>query len=395
MHCASIIPDQVFLNSELLTRECLPNGVEVTRNGDKVTITLAHKAIIVLARVTKQGLLAYHIRVDFARILFNHSGRVIQSHEEILAALTAYFDPINKFITADSQDRALPGIVSGCKTYWSSLEVPFQIHDPKRDIFKQLSRSSHSKVRKPALYVAGETVSFKGAQFGLNAYFKDIQLQDRYHHKIDEEDEHVLRLEVSWLKKALVSAFNGQDSQRLQTFTFAANYEAFLEGMRGVRGAFHKQVPSDLKLSKAEQFILKLILRGDTDLTPRELVKTYQESSTNKRATAESLGRIQSALESVSMVKLADLFPDDAPLPSKNIKPKRERPDAKGQPTGKFFEVEKAVIPMTVNPAIRKAYSKVSFIEYSDFQRSTIYDNTAKSAMPVPSNLKFKTKGNN
>lgn len=378
IHVACFMPDHVYLKTpNTPTPASLPEGMTVERRkgGMEVVISLQHGIIRVYAMKFGNAWRVTYIWVDLACILYGHTGRVLLSQKELVLALSLYRLALLEILLPEDADRAVPGLVKGCYTHLTSLEIPMQLKDVDGSILAALAYAKHSRVNKAALYVAGESVRFKGVKIIFAAYRKDIQLKDRYGLEICEEDKNILRFEAKLKGCELSKGFSGKEQERLKTFTIDDLYPVFLDCAKGLQGAYHIPGSAAVKLSKVERFITEIAPKVSSELSLEELVKHYvQYAGVAARHESKILKNVRAELSQRSSINFVDLFPSNMPK-SAQVRPQRDRRDAKGHKTGVLDEVERHPDFSQIDPRIEAAYSKKSFVIYKN------YDNSMKNGL--------------
>lgn len=311
------------------------------------------------------------ISVDLQRLAYNHSGEVLDSEEVFLKSLQIYSGLMNYITTPESFNRCLPGIMPGCCTYWSSLEICIQVKDPDEFYLHRYRHATHSRIRSDKVRYDGESITWKGAEFKFIIYRKDVQLEDKYFHHIEPEDKDVIRFESSFKKVVLVKQFGGQKGLRLTTFSLIDAYRALSHAARGFKGVYRITDPS--KLKGIVPFLLDLLVSGDTTLTLVELVNRYAAiNETSRKHRNDILNNLSKAYGSMEGFDISTLFPEFIPG-SHKIRPRRRVRNSQGDFTGEVRPILDNLAGVVVDKAIAEAYSRTSFIEYEHFKACKSY----------------------
>jgi len=376
MHCCNIAPHELYILDDVIN--CVQDDefphieVEIkqkrssSKGGsptEEATISMLYNTVVIQCKKENGRWKVYHVTVDFPRLLKGHNGWVIQDENTFLLALSQLLRLVDQIATEGSKGHIIPGIVPSCASYWSKIEFPLQFEDSNRSIFNALFNARHSEVRKPPLKVKDQTVTWKGSELTVRAYMKGLQLHEKYKHIIDEEDMHVLRIELELKKKKLREYFDIPEGCRLATFSFTSLYTAFQKGMLGLQGVFNNKDTTH-KGTKAAKAIVgqcnnKLIADG---VSADDLIDDYVKSIGLKKRQASTLRRdVHKLLEQSSTMSFLDYFPKDKPLPARNISPFRK------SESGNPFPVEHSIpADLVIDTRIREAYSKVDSIIYTD-----------------------------
>lgn len=314
-------------------------------------------------------------------MLYGHSGRVIETDDDLHMSHSIANTFLNKVLGKTSQDRCIPALLSGCQTYWSSMEIPMQLHDPDGTIFNALSKAKHKKIRKPILIVDGQSIRFEGSHIGLSVYRKDIQLAEKYNHTISAEDQNILRLEA-WLRgKPLRTALGLTDDRyRIRSFGIADLYKVFRHVMSGIEGAYWKPTSAAPANSKSQSKYIALGLAcGMIEGSVEQQIKLYAEANGSGKTTTDSMKtEIRKLLESMSKIKLDVLFPETLP-PNCQMNPTRQYED-KSLP-----EIVKPYLDtrgIKIDPRVKESYTKVTLHCYNRYKHSYTYNTPSRDLPP-------------
>ena len=338
---------------------------------EKAVISILSNAVRIRCEKEGEAWKAYHLTVDFPRLLKGHNGWTIQDENTFFLALSHLLQTVDKIVPAHCKGRIIPGIVHDCASFWSRIEFPLQFDDPDLRMFNCLFNARHSEVRKPPLKVQGQTVTWKGSELTVRAYMTGRQLCEKYKHVIEPEDVNVLRIELELKKGKLRQYFDVPEGCRLTRFTFDSLYTAFSRGMGGLQGVFHKEGATIVKGTSSARYIAQLIneKRLADNVSAEDLIKDYVKVKGLKpRQVTQLKSDVYKLLAQSSERLFLDWFPKDKPLPARDISPMRK------SKSGGLFPVEHPYSSdLVIDPRIRKAYSSVDFIVYADTLKPQIY----------------------
>lgn len=376
MHRGAIVPHGVTI-SDVTLQSYLgpkpPEGSKVTRSGRELTLKLNYGAIYLRLFKSPSGSSwqVNYICLDLAKILYGHTGKVIETHKHLVQALSQYNSDINAVIDESSRDRALPGIVRNCFSYWVMLEIPFHRNDPGKRILAAFNHATHTGIRKPKTMVKGETVTLEGTDLKVSAYMKDLHLKDKGYTVLSSQQD-IIRIEVTFKQGKIGEYFGFGDKERLKTFSVDSLYLAYRTCLGQLRGVYH--VPGTATLAKHENFIFECIQQGKVQGSVDELVKLYREcNGLKKRTQAPMRKRITEALSGASAMHLSGMFPQQAPPASPVITPYKQLKDEKGRPEGEPVLVIRKAPLVSIDDRVAKAYSSATWFQYAKFQATAIY----------------------
>lgn len=348
-------------------------SVSLSNQDKKATIEYNYNSIIVQAsRCPDDSWKVDIISADFQRLAFNHSGEVLDVDEVFLKSLQIYLELMNYITSPESFNRCLPGIVRGCCSYWSNIEICIQVQDPDEFFLHRYKHSTHLRISSEKIRYDGESITWKGSEFKFIIYRKDVQLEDAYFHHIEPEDRDVIRFEGSFKKGVLVKQFKGQKGLRLTTFSLVDAYWALRRAAEGFKGVYRTTCDKS-KLKGIIPFLLDLLVSGDTSLTLVELVDRYADiNGTSRKHRNDILNDLSKAYASVEGFAISELFPEFIPR-SYKIRPRRKVRAKQGGFTGEVRPILDNLANVVVDDDIAVAYSRTSFIEYEHFKTCKSY----------------------
>lgn len=375
IHCARIVPDEAYLRDQPDQKQLekdLGCDVTVEIKKESVSISLLNNSIRITARyLPARGWRVLHLWADLARLLFGHTGKVITTDAELHQALSILNQLLNQLLDQYSQDRCIPGLLPGCMSYWSMIEIPMQIHDPKGELLRAVANAKLKNHHNSPLVVQGETVTFKGSVLKLSFYRKDIQLKERYHHEVSPNDHEVLRVEVTLKKAKLRSLFGVLAKHRLSHFSVSDLYRAFYHVLSGLQGGYRipgKQTSTTKRRPTAKARALAVMFMDQKYTgTLDEFLDTYKHATGCSCKTAEQYARdIRSIIQNSSSYLLSSIFPPNGPIKSRQITPFRVDESGKKSPAMSYAQTNN--IP--IHNDISKVYQNIGYVPYDQFKYS-------------------------
>lgn len=370
------MPDRVFLGFDPNAhnwRDMLPAGSNVVPHEDdpsRVTININRKKIVMTCfRLYDGRWIITWIKCDLVRLACGHSGISIDNRKVLFKVLTRYNNYINRFLSVDSLDRALPGLVPGCFSYYSTMEINLQLgrqHGASLEMFYNL-KPKYAK--KDTSRYDGQSVGHSSQHRKVVVYKKKDQLESRYRFEVDEGDADVCRIEFTLKTIRISKSFLLETGERIASFSLDDAYDAFMHNMREMLGVF--SVPGDdAELTKPLKLLLKLMLDGYIPEDVTQAVSMYMEAAGLKPSAKADLERkLRKALANTRQIRIEDLLPEKIPE-SCQITPYIKCQDSKGNYTGETKAIKSYLDNTTIDLRIEEEYSSISTVPYSAYKKS-------------------------
>lgn len=151
-------------------------------------------------------------------------------------------------VNPEEASTLIPGLVHGCGTHWSKIEIGMHIKDPGKTVYQLMSRRRSKFARKPEIF--DNTVRLKGTNVIIKAYDKPTEMVAKKistKANLEPSTAHpITRLEVElWGRKAASFGFLPEEQRPL---TRMEDRKAYLEGftLEQLRAIFRYYV-SELK----------------------------------------------------------------------------------------------------------------------------------------------------
>ena len=203
----------------------------------------------------------YLRRLEFnpGKILHGHNGRILNEHEvaTAFAVVTERVEPLLE--DPEQSQHVIPGCARNSPSYWQSLEIGYQRHDPDSDMLTKLQNMRHPQIRKKATHYQGESITL-GAPRGelkIIAYRKDLEMSATLKHFGIRNPHPILRVEVKLSGKKLLQYLGNHrniENNRVVRFTGAELTEAHqrvISELQGIRGGKADTKPgSDHKVGR-------------------------------------------------------------------------------------------------------------------------------------------------
>lgn len=272
------------------------------------------------------GWVIYMITFNPSRVSRGHNGAVIEQ-EHFIHSCSDLIELVAPLL-ADPNDaiHLIPGLSPGSRSWWRSLEIPFQVPDPGGLIMKAFTHAKHTEINvEPAYQYANESIAFSNSVGDLliRVYRKDLEMKKK-HKRMVTSDNHVLRIEVNLSGSKLEQHCKGgkwadiDGTRRLVSFKPADLRAAFLSVISGFLGVFSKP-PSvvgqnDEKIGRMMGWVSSMTKLSVNDQIAYYNMRFHDSCSTGTIRNSKSKLRkaAHKELALLSKVSLSDLFDEKA-----------------------------------------------------------------------------------
>ncbi len=268
---------------------------------------------IVVVWTVRKGDRYFAVYVEFnpGGLLFGHNGIPIDSPRLLCAALSELVAVMKLLLrnTSDA-DLVVPGVKRGGGSYWSSLEIQVNLHDPSGALFQACANASHSRIRRPAFHVSGESRKLRGTNLIVNIYRKDREMGKLARKFEIETPADILRIEYT-LKAAKLAHYFNTDGGNLKSFTLDQLSAVHRQITSELRGVFKPLTSKKPAATAHARFIATLAMRSLA--TADDLIEDYLAVGGGNRNTRSQLRKqVIALLEQASTTSFEDVFTDQA-----------------------------------------------------------------------------------
>jgi len=366
--------------------------IEVVENKRKktATISLNYGVIILNLRLEYvKGEMRWKVdyaTVNFARLLFGHNARLIETESEWHIALTIANQLLNKVIYPGQEDILIPGLNPDSQSYFTYLELANQVKDKDGVLLASMKHArllfnNSDNRRYDDLKTSGgsQTIYLGNAvEPLLRMYRKDLEIVEKSNKDdqgkgtrrlaLRKEDEECLRIEVllrgrKLINTMMVDSEAYSDGVRLQTFALADLATPCSSVLANIKGVFKNS--SYKKPAKFVEETQKLIDRIAQSVTPpplHDLLEDLRDERDYCNASIATIrANVEAWLEHTSTTSLDQVLPGSVQSEVMHLQPLRHIGDEKYVPVGRT-----TALAVPVDPRIERAYSSLSTLNYRD-----------------------------
>lgn len=280
------------------------------------------------------------IELNLAKVAHGHNAIPIWHPLELCGLLILVRHALRGvLVNPEEASTLIPGLVHGCGTHWSKIEMGIHIQDPGKIVYRLMSRMRSEYARK--LEIFDNTVRLKGTNVIIKAYDKPTEMvAKKISTKANLEpstDHPITRLEVElWGRKAASFGFLPEEQRPLTRMEDGKPYlEGFtLEQLRAIfrhyvselKGIYHApkkpgggdaagmaavlaavHLRSGMPVDELVRLYAELGMRDRKDARPKD-----KEAEARKRAQREMRNMIERYLEESSTLTADELLSDAA-----------------------------------------------------------------------------------
>ena len=190
--------------------------IDVFEDGALRVHTVRHDDSGTRAKEEHVGHLIDSIHFNAAKILYGHNGRVITTPRELCVSLMYLQTALSHILEDPEQSRSLIPGLNDRSSYWQSLEIPMNLDDPGKRIFRQMGNMRSPGIRGNSAVRESNTVYQRGTNFVIKAYDKVAEMKSKSGKRnLLPDKENITRLEVE-LKSGSLRHAVGPDNEEPQ-----------------------------------------------------------------------------------------------------------------------------------------------------------------------------------
>lgn len=308
-------PDQFARDHGFPLLDWQPKTSRKTKDGyPRLTAKLspiADDIVVIWTKRSGDRYFAGSVEFSPGGLQFGHNGIPIDRPDLLCAALSELVAVIKPLLRKPSDaELVVPGVKRGGGSHWSSLEIQVNLHDPSGSLFQACSNASHSRIRRPAFHVSGESRKLRGTNLIVNIYRKDREMAKLARKFETETPADILRIEYT-LKADKLAHYFKTDGGNLKSFTLDQLSAVHRQITSEIRGVFKPLTSKKPAATAHARFIATLAMRSLA--IADDLIEDYLAVGGGNRNTRSLLRKqVAALLEHASTTSIEDVFTDQA-----------------------------------------------------------------------------------